>query len=109
MDKQQTAQQVADSLFKAEASLDTALADLAEAIAVTTRARAELGLGLKIGAGAVSKMTEVASQLAGGRETVAAAHDDLAAVDRLLHLRTVMTGGGDKGPVQPEASIRRVA
>ncbi len=111
MDKHQAAQQVADSLFEAEHALDEALAKAAHAIAVATASRTALGVSLKTGASAVTKMAEGAAALASVRETFAAAHDQIAVVQRAIGVRPNMTGGGEKDPQHSilPASVRRVA
>ncbi len=100
MDKHQAAQHVADTLFDAERALDEALTKAALAIAAITAARAPLGVSLKTGAAAVTRMSEGAAALAGVRETFAAAHDEIAVVQRAIRVRPNMIGGGEKGPNQ---------
>ena len=98
MDKHEAAQRVADHLFDAERALDEALTKMALLVAATTAARPAFGVALKVGAPAISKMSDVTAALAMQREALAAAHDEIAVVQRLTGARPNMTGGGDKPP-----------
>jgi hypothetical protein len=111
MHRDEAAQRVADSLFAFEAALDTALAKGAECVAIATAARAELNLGIKVGAGSISQLATTLQPLATVREQVGVAHDGLSALQRRLGLRPELLGGGEKGPndeVASTGSLRRV-
>ena len=112
MSRDVAAQRMADSLFEFERALDLALARGAESIATAATTRAELGLGIKCGASAISKLAAVLETLAGAREGVGGAHDEFAVLSRALRLRPNMIGGGDKGPndeALPVSALRQVA
>ena len=110
MDKHQAAQRVADDLFEAERALDEALARAATAVATASAARQALGVSMKTGASAISKMAEGAAAIAGVRETFAAAHDEIAVVQRAIGVRPNLFGGGEKGPNQDSIpSLHRAA
>ncbi len=110
MDKHQAAQHVADTLFEAERALDEALVKASVALAAATGAREALGVSLKTGAPAITKMAQGAAALAEVRETFASAHDDIAIVQRAIGVRPNMFGGGEKGPNQDTIpTLHRVA
>lgn len=97
-DKHVAAQRVADHLFEAEHALDEAIARLASLVAVIPDARPALGVALKTGAPALTKLARTLPVLAELRETVASAHDELAVVQRAIGVRPNMVGGGEKDP-----------
>ena len=110
MDKHQAAQHVADTLFEAERALDEALVKAAAAMSAAAGAREALGVSLKTGAPAITKMAQGAAALAGVRETFAAAHDEIAVVQRAIGVRPSLFGGGEKGPNQDSIpTLHRVA
>jgi hypothetical protein len=110
-DKQAAAQRIADQLFEAEYALDEALAKMATLVAAIPAARGDLGVSMKTGASAVTRLAGVVPVLAELRQTVAGAHDELAVIQRAIGVRPNMVGGGEKDGDQQDVmspGLRRV-
>ena len=97
------ADQVAASLFEAEAAIDAALAKTAGLAGVMPSLRTDAGLSALVGQGAVERASEAIALLAQARRAICETHKELDAAKTQIGLGAVMYGGMEK---PPEASAR---
>lgn len=87
------ADQVAASLFEAEAAIDAALAKTAGLAGVMPSLRADAGLSALIGQDAVERASEAIALLAQARRAICETHKELDAAKTEIGLGAVMYGG----------------
>jgi hypothetical protein len=93
------ADQIAASLFEAEAAIDAALAKTAQLAGVMPGLRREAGLSALIGQDAVERASEAIAALALARRAIVETHKELSVAQRQVGLGAVMFGDpGDKPP-----------
>ena len=93
------ADQVASSLFEAEAAIDAALAKTAHLAGVMPGLRKDAGLSALIGQDAVERASEAFAALALARRAIVETHKELSVAQRQMGLGAVMYGdSGDKPP-----------
>lgn len=97
------ADQVAASLFEAEAAIDAALAKTAGLAGVMPSLRTDAGLSALVGQGAVERASEAIALLAQARRAICETHKELDVAKTQIGLGAVMYGGMEK---PPEASAR---
>ena len=86
------ADQVAASLFEAEAAIDVALAKAAALAGIMPGLRAEAGISALIGQGAVERAGEVFAALAAARRAICETHLELSLAQKQMGLGAVMYG-----------------
>ena len=86
------ADQVAASLFEAEAAIDAALAKAAALAGIMPGLRAEAGISALIGQGAVERAGEAFTALATARRAICETHMELSIAQRQMGLGAVMYG-----------------
>ena len=99
------ADQVAASLFEAEAAIDVALAKTARLAGVMPGLRADAGLSALIGQDAVERASEAITALASARRAIVETHKELDAAKTQIGLGAVMFGDGAEKP--PQAALGR--
>lgn len=101
--RRQIADQVAASLFEAEAAIDTALAKAAMLTGVMPSLRHDAGLSALVGQGAVERASEAILALTQARRAIVETHKELDAAKTQIGLGAVMYGvPGDK-PIELSA------
>lgn len=100
------ADQVAASLFEAEAAIDAALAKTADLAGVMPSLRAEAGLSALVGQEAVEWTSKSLSNLAKARRAIVEAHKELSVAQEQIGLGAVMYG--DPKPNVALAPSRRL-
>jgi hypothetical protein len=105
------ADQVASSLFEAEAAIDAALAKTAQLAGVMPGLRKDAGLSALIGQDAVERASEAFAALALARRAIVETHKELSVAQKQMGLGALMYGdGGDKPPsLAAERALRPVA
>ncbi len=106
------ADQVAASLFEAEAAIDIALAKTAHLAGVMPGLRRDAGLSALIGQDAVERASEAFAALALARRSIVQTHKELSVAQQQMGLGAVMYGEPDSKPAslaaEPERTIRAV-
>lgn len=106
------ADQVASSLFEAEAAIDAALAKTAHLAGVMPGLRKDAGLSALIGQDAVERASEAFAALALARRAIVETHKELSLAQTQMGLGAVMYGEPDAKPpsasAQPERAIRAI-
>jgi len=103
------ADQVAASLFAAEAAIDAALAKTAQLTGTLPAMRADAGLSALIGQDAVERATEAVAALAQARRAIVETHKELSVAQRQIGLGAVMYGDGEVKPpalAAPDRDLR---
>lgn len=100
------ADQVAASLFEAEAAIDAALAKTAGLAGVMPGLRADAGLSALIGQDAVERASEALTLLAKARRAICETHKELDMAKTQIGLGAVMYGGLEKPPNAPFVAAR---
>ncbi len=95
----EAAQHVAEKLFAAEATIDSALAAAAELSAAMPAARTHAGLSAILGQDALESATAALTCLVEARQKIVAAHGALDQVKTDMGLRTHAFGGGMLKPI----------
>lgn len=107
------ADQVAASLFEAEAAIDAALSKTASLAGVMPGLRADAGLSALIGQDAVERASEAFALLAQARRAIIETHKELDLAKTQIGLGAVMYGVPDKPvqslPADQQPRLRRVA
>lgn len=96
MDRQTTAQTLAEQLFAAEAAIDAAVTETASLIAMFPAARAESLLSAVVGQRAFHTTAAAVSALTEARGQLVATHQTLSALARSMGLETLAVGPLDK-------------
>ena len=96
MDKQLLMQGVANKLFAAEGSIDSALADTAALLTEMVEARKAARVSMTVDAKANAKVVEAMAALSAARTAIVEAHEEMNEVKLRLGVRTKMIGAGDK-------------
>ena len=99
------ADQVAASLFEAEAAIDAALARTATLAGVMPALRRDAGLSALIGQDAVERASEAFAALAVARRAIVETHKELDVAKTQMGLGAVMFG--DEGEKPPALSSQR--
>ena len=86
------ADQVAASLFEAEAAIDLALAKAAALAGIMPGLRTEAGISALIGQGAVERASEAFAALATARRAICETHMELSIAQKQMGLGAVMYG-----------------
>lgn len=106
------ANQVATSLFEAEAAIDAALAKTAQLAGVMPGLRKDAGLSALIGQDAVERASEAFAALALARRAIVETHKELSLAQKQIGLGAVMFGDPtDKPPslsAEPERALHAV-
>lgn len=95
------ADQVAASLFEAEAAMDAALAKAAALAGVMPALRAEAGLSALIGQEALEWTSRSISALAEARRALVEAHKELSIAQKQIGLGAILYGDGGAKPNAP--------
>ena len=95
-ERRQVADQVANSLFEAEAAIDNALAKAATLAGLMPRLRHQAGISALIGQDAVERAGEAFTALTLARRAMVETHKELSVAQKQMGLGTVMFGVGDK-------------
>ena len=96
MDKQLLMQGVANKLFAAENTIDSALADTAGLLSEMVEARKAARVSSTVDAKATAKVVEAMAALSAARSAMVEAHQEMNDVKLRLGVRTKMIGGYDK-------------
>jgi hypothetical protein len=98
-ERRMVAEQIAASLFEAEAAIDAALAKTAQLTGVMPALRQKAGLSAIVGQDAVERATQAVMALAEARRAIVETHKELSNAQEQVGLGAVMVGdpGGDKG------------
>lgn len=99
--RREYADQIAASLFEAEAAIDAALSKTAGLAGVMPGMRADAGLSALIGQGAVEWTSKSIAALAEARRAIVETHKELGQAQKLIGLGAVAYGDG--APKPPEA------
>lgn len=99
------ADQVATSLFEAEAAIDAALAKTAHLAGVMPALRRDAGISALIGQDAVEHTSEAFAALALARRAIVETHKELSVAQKQMGLGAVMFGEGEQKP--PHLSAER--
>lgn len=106
------ADQVAASLFEAEAAIDIALAKTAHLAGVMPGLRRDAGLSALIGQDAVERASEAFVALAQARRSIVETHKELSVAQKQMGLGAVMFGDPTEKPaslsVENERPLRAV-
>ena len=111
MDKAAIAREVAEQLWKTEESIDAALADCAQLIAVSAASRRALNLSSTADDAAMAKIVETMQGLSAGRSSLVSAHAELAELQKRLGIRRTKMLGIIKlsaEPAEDEAPLQVV-
>lgn len=92
------ADQVAASLFEAEAAIDAALAKTAQLAGMMPALRQDAGISALIGQDAVERASEAFAALALARRAIVETHKELSVAQKQMGLGAVMFGDSDKPP-----------
>lgn len=107
------ADEVAASLFEAEAAIDAALAKTAKLAGVMPSLRQDAGLSALIGQDAVERASDAIAALALARRAIVETHKELSLAQEQIGLGAVMFGDpGDKPAMAvatPRSRLRNVA
>jgi len=98
------ADQVAASLFEAEAAIDAALAKAAALAGIMPSLRREAGISALIGQGAVERAGEAFAALAAARRAICETHLELSLAQKQMGLGAVAFG--DPKPAMMSAAAR---
>ena len=96
MDKQLLMQGVANKLFAAESTIDSALADTAALLTEMVEARKAARVSSTVDAKANAKVVEAMAAISAARSAIVEAHEEMNEVKLRLGVRTKMIGAGDK-------------
>ena len=99
MEKAFVAKQVAAKLFATEKSVDAAMTDAAELMALLMRARQDVNASAVVGDQAAVKLAEAIAAISAARSAVVGCHNELAEVKLRLGIRTKLTGGDKTDPL----------
>jgi hypothetical protein len=103
------ADEVAASLFEAEAAIDVALAKTAKLAGVMPSLRQDAGLSALIGQDAVERASDAIAALALARRAIVETHKELSVAQKQMGLGAVMYGEPDqKPPMASTESTRRL-
>lgn len=102
------ADQVAASLFEAEAAIDAALAKTAKLAGVMPALRQDAGLSALIGQDAVERASEAFAALAQARRAIVETHKELSVAQEQIGLGAVMFGEPDSKPSLSAIPTRRL-
>jgi hypothetical protein len=103
------ADEVAASLFEAEAAIDAALAKTAKLAGVMPSLRQDAGLSALIGQDAVERASDAIAALALARRAIVETHKELSLAQEQIGLGAVMFGDpGDKPPMAAATSRSRL-
>jgi hypothetical protein len=102
------ADQVAASLFEAEAAIDAALAKTAQLAGVMPALRRDAGLSALIGQDAVERASEAFAALALARRAIVETHKELSVAQTQMGLGAVMFGEPDTKPSLSSVPPRRL-
>jgi hypothetical protein len=103
------ADQVAASLFEAEAAIDAALGKAAALASVMPSLRAEAGLSALIGQGAVEWSSKSISALTEARRAIVETHRELSVAQKQMGLGAVAYGDPLKPEMEAAGRILHVA
>lgn len=112
MDKQILMQGVANKLWTAEATIDSALADTAALMAEMVEARKAARVSPTVDAKAHAKVVEAMAALSAARSAMVEAHNEMNEVKLRLGVRTKMIGAFDKTDptgIQQTDRLERIA
>ena len=111
-ERRQLGDQVAETLFAAEAAIDAALTKTAGLAAVVPNGRIDARLSAVVGQDAVDRISETLAALFQARRGIVETHKELAVVQKQIGLGAVAYGGGIVKPPQLAAdaapNLRRV-
>lgn len=96
MDKQLLMQGVANKLFAAESTIDSALADTAALLTEMVEARKAARVSSTVDAKATARVVEAMAALSAARTAMVDAHHEMLEVKLRLGVRTKMVGAFDK-------------
>jgi flagellar motor switch protein FliG len=96
VDKQLLMQGVANKLFAAESTIDSALADTAALLTEMVEARKAARVSSTVDAKATAKVVEAMAALSAARTAMVEAHEEMSEVKLRLGVRTKMIGTYDK-------------
>jgi flagellar motor switch protein FliG len=96
VDKQLLMQGVANKLFAAESTIDSALADTAALLTEMVEARKAARVSSTVDAKATAKVVEAMAALSAARTAMVEAHEEMSEVKLRLGVRTMMIGTYDK-------------
>ena len=99
--RREAADQVAESLFAAESAIDAALARTAALAGMIPTVREDAHLAACVGQGAIEQAIETLKLLGEARRSIVQTHEELAATQRRIGLRSVGSGGGIKVEEEP--------
>ncbi|MDB5430761.1 MAG: hypothetical protein JWP35_1877 [Caulobacter sp.] len=109
MEKAFVVQKVATKLFATERSVDAAMSDAAELMAMLMQARQDVRASAVVGDQAAVKLAEAIAAISAARSAVVACHNELADVKLRLGVRTKMAGTDPKFIEQiGQADLREV-
>jgi hypothetical protein len=103
VERRRIAEQVAASLFAAEAAIDSALACTATLAGQMPALRAEAKVSALIGQGALEQAIETMSALGQARRNIVATHRELSLVQTQVGLGAVNVVAAGAGGVKPPA------
>ena len=108
MDKHILMQGVANKLWTAEATIDSALADTAALLTEMVEARKAARVSSTVDAVAHAKVVEAMAALSAARTAMVDAHNEMNEVKLRLGVRTKMIGAHDKNqPIAPTQHLDR--
>jgi hypothetical protein len=93
MEKAFVVQRGATKLFATERSVDTAISDAAELMALLVQSKRDVNASSVVGDQAFVKLAEAISALSAARTAMVECHNELAEVKLRLGVRTKMIGG----------------
>lgn len=104
------ADQVAASLFEAEAAIDAALAKTAQLAGVMPALRRDAGLSALIGQDAVERASDAFAALTLARRAIVETHKELSLAQQQMGLGAVMFGPDTKPPLLVASrELRKIA
>lgn len=109
MEKAFVVQKVASKLFATERSVDAAMTDAAELMALLMQSRLDVNASAVVGDQAAVKLAEAIAAISAARSAVVACHNELAEVKLRIGVRTKLAlPDGDKTLLVAQAPLREV-
>lgn len=96
MEKAFVAQRAATKLFATERSVDAAMTEAAELMALLMQSRTDAKVSAVVGDKAVTKLAEAITAISAARSAIVGCHNELAEVKLRLGIRTKMIGTDPK-------------
>lgn len=112
LERREAAARVAEKLFRAEVSIDLAIAAVAELLGELPTARMAAGVSAMVGQPAFDHAARSLASLSGARAAMIAVHEELSSTHRRIGLGTFAAGPfqekGDPAPPLTEPNVAKL-